>query len=148
MKTINDEQGNCIIIERVLRKEHLINMYIRLSTEKHRRKVGLINKKTYTMHVERSREIHLLNKMNAYGFNYHILNEAQTFDYVAIHEKETGKIYMPERKYMVKEGQFLFFKQQGFEKQIFLTLEWLKHYEVKIDSTLYKELKEENNMLY
>jgi hypothetical protein len=35
-----------------------------------------------------------------------------------------------EREWMLRDGQFLFFKQQGFERQIFLTKEWLEHYEI------------------
>jgi hypothetical protein len=39
-----------------------------------------------------------------------------------------------ERKFMLSEGQFLFFKQQGFEKQIFLTKEWIAHYQILTES--------------
>lgn len=31
---------------------------------------------------------------------------------------------------MLEEGQFLFFKEQGFEKQIFLKREWIERYEI------------------
>jgi hypothetical protein len=63
-----------------------------------------------------------------------VLNVAQRFDFVVLHELDTGKVYKMERNFMLNEGQFLFFKQQGFEKQIFLTREWIAHYEVTTEA--------------
>jgi hypothetical protein len=52
------------------------------------------------------------------------------FDDVVIHEEETSKIYLVNKQFLLNEAMFLHFKQQGFERQIFATLEWLNHYEV------------------
>ena len=124
-----DESDNVLIIEENRSKN--LNLYIRLEQERHRRHIGMIDVKARIFHVERNSSQHLLKKANAYGFNHYILSKGQTFDKVALHEVDTGKIYLIDKIYLLKEGQFLFFKQQGFERQLFLTREWLDYYEVK-----------------
>lgn len=126
-----DEKENVLIIEENRSKN--LNLYIKLENERHRRHIGLINIKSRIMHVERNSTQHILKKANAYGFNHYILSKGQKFDKVALHEIDTGKIYLIDKNYLLKEGQFLFFKQQGFEKQLFLTKEWLDYYEVSCE---------------
>lgn len=131
-----DGSGNLLIIEKTNPQNgvQLIDLYIRLAKESHRRHIGRINPSTRRLHVERSEDMHILKKANAYGFNHHVLKEAQTFDEVILHENGGRRIYRMERKYMLNDGDFLFFKHQGFERQIFLSKEWIEHYEVHADS--------------
>lgn len=127
MKLVKDKQDNVLILENCLEG---CNLFIRLAKERHRRLIGRINKTTRRMHIERDPYKHLLNKANSYGFNHHVLEHGQTFDHVVIHELQTKKIFKIPRLDMLEEGQFLFFKEQGFEKQIFLKREWIERYEI------------------
>lgn len=134
MKLMQDENGNVLLVEQTRVRQQggsvlLLDLFIRVANEKHRRHIGRINTETRRFHVERNEDMHLLKKANAYGFNHYILKSATTFDNVVLHETCSRCVYVMERKHMLNEGQFLFFKQQGYEKQIFLTREWIAHYE-------------------
>ena len=133
MQRIVDSNENVLLIEKVLRYNG-IDIFIRLREEQHRRMIGRVNFDTRTLHVERDSTKHLLKKANAYGFNYYILKNAQRFDKVVLHETDTGDAFRMEVKFMLSEGEFLFFKEQGFEKQIFLTREWIGHYKAPTPS--------------
>jgi len=127
MKLIKDNAGNVMLLENC---RDGFNLFIRLSTERHRRLVGRVNSKNRRIHIDRDPAKHLLNKANAYGFNHHILSNAKTFDSIIMHEAGTGKLYQMDRNEMLSAGDFLFFKQQGFEKQIFLKREWIAQYQI------------------
>jgi len=122
-----DEVGNKIIVE--LYKEHSA-IYIKLASESVKRLIGNVLFKERTLFIERNSAKHLMRKGNAYGFNHYILANAKQFDFVIMYEEDTKQYYRIEREYMLKEGKFMFFKQQGFEKQIFLTKEWIEFYHV------------------
>ena len=126
-----DKFGNRLIVERSkFHSQMYIDLYLKLPAEKYRRGIGRINVNSRQLHLHRSVQKHLLNKANAYGFNHYILSEGTLFDDVVIHEEETSRIYLVNKQFLLNEGMFLHFKQQGFERQIFATLEWLNHYEV------------------
>jgi hypothetical protein len=129
MTRLVDSSGNVLLIENVMRYDG-VDIFIRLANESHRRLIGRVNFKTRILHVERDSAKHVLLKANAYGFNYYILNNAKKFDTVALHETDTGAVFKMGVRFMLNEGDFLFFKEQGFEKQIFLTREWIDHYKV------------------
>lgn len=134
-----DKLGNRLIIERAkFHSQQYIDLYLKLPAEKYRRSIGRISVTNAQLHLHRSRNKHLLNKANAYGINHYILAEGTTFDDVVIHEEETSKIFMVNKKFILSSGMFLHFKEQGFERQIFITREWLEHYEVT------NEIKKEN----
>ncbi len=138
-----DGQGNSLLIEskRVQGTQH-IDLYIKLASEKYRRHVGRVVENVRRFHVERSENIHLLKKANAYGFNYHVLKVATKFDTVVIHEKESKAIYLIPREDLMEKGKFMFFKQQGFELQTFIDRETLNVYKV-LDLDLICKLQHE-----
>lgn len=107
-----------------------LDLYVLLPKEKHRREVGRISISDRQFHIKRHSQKHILRANNAYGMNYQILSEGVLFDTVVIHEEDTGKIFKMDKMFILKDGQFLQFKQQGFERQIFVTKEWLSYYEV------------------
>lgn len=80
------------------------------------------------MFVRRTRSKHLFKKLNAYGFCYRIINEATKFDHVKISD-DYGTYLIP-RQVMLDEGEFLHFKKQGFELQIFVNLFTLNRYKL------------------
>ena len=117
-----DTQGNQIIAtDRV----NVINIDLKLKSEKKRRHVGDITKSTRTFFIMRKRQYHLHLLSNSYGFNYTILEQAQHFDYVSIQD-EFKRWKVRREDLLKKENQtILHFKQQGFEVQIFISLDKL-----------------------
>lgn len=120
---INDDHGN------ILTTEHLktrVRIYLKLRDHKRKRDLGYIDKKTRTLHVRRNRERHLHYKANAYGFNYLLLAKATLFDTVVITD-DLGRYKIP-RQAVIEGGRFLFFLDQGFERQIFYPVDQLQPY--------------------
>jgi hypothetical protein len=101
-----------------------IRLFIRAKKEE--RKLGLVDKNKRILIITRQRNKHLLTCNNSYGFNYLLLNEAQTFDTVLIRD-DIAAFKVP-REVILKDGEFLFFKNKGFEKQIFIQLSKLERY--------------------
>jgi hypothetical protein len=134
-----DKFGNKLIVERSkVHSQIYIDLYLKLPAENYRRSIARINTNALQMHLHRSKDKHLLNKANAYGINHYILSEGTTFEDVVIHEEETSKIFMVNKKFLLSSALFLHFKSQGFERQIFINRDWLLHYEVT------NEIKKQN----
>ena len=143
MGLIQDNHGNVIIVENNKKR---ISVYLRLASERHRRLVGHIDPKNLTLHIERDLSKHLLNKANAFGINYTLLEKSKTFNYVCLHETDTDRIYLFDKHWAIDNGQFLFFKEQGFEKQIFLNRDILQKWRKEEDvvsqlKSIYQKLK-------
>lgn len=119
---ISDEYGNKII------RNYLV-MFIQLKAERRRRRVGTIDIKGRVLIVHRNKKKHLHRKSNSYGFNFEILSKAKSFDKIML--TDDNGTYLMDRMEMVKNGKFLFFKQQGFEKQIFIPIKYI--YEHKLN---------------
>jgi len=118
---IDDVAGNKLIINgnRIL---------IKFVRERSAKLIGVINLENRFMFVRRTRSKHLFKKLNAYGFCYHVISEAKKFDFIKLSD-EFGTYLIP-RKVMLEEGEFLHFKKQGFELQIFVNLFTLKRYKL------------------
>jgi hypothetical protein len=102
---------------------------LQLESENSRvRKIGVITKSTKTLVVERRRADHLFVKGNAYGFNEYILKNAKLFNTIRLSDEyHDWKIPV---EFILKEGKHLNFKQQGFELQLFVSLEQLAPFRV------------------
>lgn len=133
MGLIQDNFGNVIIVENNKRR---ISIYLRLASERHRRLIGHIDPKTLTLHVERELDKHLLKKANAFGINNTLLQKSTTFNYVCLHETDTNRVYVFEKQWAIDNGTYLFFKQEGFEKQIFLNRDLLQQFRKTEDERL------------
>jgi hypothetical protein len=93
------------------------------------RLIGTVTKSTKTIRMKRKRSIHLFKKYNAYGFNDYILREAKQFDKIRLSDEYADwKIPV---KYILENGKYLNFKQQGFELQRFVTLDELEQFRIK-----------------
>ena len=134
MDLLQDNWGNVLLLEK---SKNRTSIYLRLETERHRRLVGHICHKYLVLHVERDHEKHLLKKANAYGLNLTLLAKAKTFNYVCIHEDNSNEIYLFDKQWAIDNGQFLFFKEQGFEKQIFLNRDLLQQWRKEGDDKLF-----------
>lgn len=139
-----DEAKNVLLVEN---SKLGINLYIRLEAEKHRRHIGTIDKENQIMFVERESLKHTMKVNNGYGFNHYILSNTKKFKDIAVIEypdaTEQTNIYLIPVEVILSNGDFLFFKKQGFEKQIFITKELLKQYKVddKKKVSLFKQYK-------
>jgi len=118
---IDDLAGNKLIINgnRIL---------IKFVRERSAKLIGVINLENRFMFVRRTRSKHLFKKLNAYGFCYRVISEAKKFDFIKLSD-EFGTYIIP-RKVMLEEGEFLHFKKQGFELQIFVNLFTLNRYKL------------------
>lgn len=93
-----------------------------------KRKIGTITKSTKTLIIRRRRADHLFRNGNAYGFNQYILKEAKLFDTISLGDEfDNWKIPV---KFILENGKHLNFKQQGFELQLFVSLEDLEQFKV------------------
>ena len=124
--TQSDNQGNKFIFDMF---PDSIQIKLKLANEQRTRHIGHINCKRQFV-VKRRQSAHLHIKSQSYGFNHYLLENAKRFDTILLTD-ETGS-YLINRLEILKEGKFLFFKQQGFELQIFYPIE--KIYKNKIEN--------------
>lgn len=105
-----------------------IKLELKLKSETRIRKLGYIDKARRYFFVERSREDHLFRKNESYGFNYGILEQAQTFDYVCLFERDnTGAWKIPLSFIMDKKNHnVLYFQGKGFERQVFIEIKTME----------------------
>lgn len=124
--TIKDEEGNKIIADE---QGANITITLQLKDESRSRKVGVVNKPSRVLLIKRNRSKHLHHKSNSYGFNYTVVSTGKQFDNIRL-EDEYDVFVFP-KQILLNSGRFLFFKQVGFERQIFFRLEDLAPYKVK-----------------
>ena len=125
IKTFFDSQENKIIsTESAL----IITVELKLVSEKRRRLVGVLTKSTGVFNVVRNREKHLHRQSNSYGFNFRIFEMSNHIKTVVLSD-ELMRYKIPIR-YILENTNFLFFKQQGFELQTFISLEQLNQFRV------------------
>ncbi len=108
--------------------DKLIHLTLKLKGDKPR-KIGVVTKSTKTIVIKRKKSIHLFRKMNAYGFNRYVLENAFTFDTIRLSDDTGGQWKIPVN-YILENGRFLQFKSEGFEKQQFVSLEELDKFKV------------------
>jgi hypothetical protein len=117
---IVDENGN--YLKRVNDK-----IYLKLSSEERARKIGSISDECIFVTYRDSKK-HLHNKTNSYGFNYEFLKASTKIEKIRL-ETNHGTYLFPLQ--LVKdEGNFGFYKQQGFEVQVFLSMEIIQNYKI------------------
>lgn len=125
MKTQPDERGNYFSVE----SDQLMlvrSIFLNLSSENKSRQIGVLYVKDRCLQITRNRSKHLFKKTNSYGFNEHIIRTAILFDRVLLTD-EFGVFDIP-RSVILESGTYLDFKENGFEKQIFLALEIIQQY--------------------
>jgi hypothetical protein len=121
-----DKDGNFF---KAYQSSHSIVIKLCLHNERREREIGVVNIKERTLSIRRLRSKHLLKKSNSYGFNEHVLSTATTFDNVILSDEyETWSI---PREFVINNGKYLFFKGQGFERQVFLAIEKIELYKTK-----------------
>jgi hypothetical protein len=109
----------------------LIEIKLKLKKEKFSRLLGYVKLDEQTFYCKREKKKHLLIKADAYGFNYNLLNEAKRFDKVLLCIDKIDKYLIP-NDYILSNGSFLWFKNEGFERQIFLKRAEIERFNVKL----------------
>lgn len=124
---IIDDEGHNRIIAKA--NDKVITLHLKLKSERRRRLIGAITISTKTLRITRDRNKHLFIKYLAYGFNDYIMSNAKRFDTVWL--KDQNSDWKFPVSFLLEHGKYLYFKQQGFETQRFLSLEELEPYKVK-----------------
>ena len=125
-KQISDSAGNKIIASN---NGDRIKVLLKLNSELRSRLLGYVNIKSKSIKIIRKKEVHLLYKNNSYGFNHTLLADAKTFDKILL--KDELNAWKIPTQFILDNGKFLFFKEQGFERQIFVSLEQLNQFKTK-----------------
>lgn len=107
-------------------KNGLITVKIKLHKESFARSLGTIVCAERTLHTKREKDKHLHIKSNSYGFNHALISGAKRFDKVML--IEGANRYLIPNEVILKQGTFLHFQSEGFEKQIFLNLDTISEY--------------------
>lgn len=123
---LRDNEGNVLLC---IHSKTRVRLYLTLSGKRWKRDIGYIDRKSKTLHVLRDRNKHLHWKTNSYGFNHTVLNKTQLFDKVLLKDQE-ATFRIPKDEILAK-GRYLYFSEQGFERQVFLPLSALEPYKVK-----------------
>ena len=79
-----------------------------------------------SLYLYRDEVRHLHRKSNSYGFNLKLL-QLPRIKKIILNEGNINKYVIP-KEIILREGKILFFKQQGFEKQIFLSKNLIEKY--------------------
>lgn len=124
--TTPDTEGNYF---EILNNDETITIILKLKKENKKREIGIISIKERTLYINRSREKHLFRKNNSYGFNDYIIKEGRTFDHVRLND-EFITAFIP-KKVIIEKGNYLHFKEIGFERQLFLSLDEISKYTTK-----------------
>lgn len=109
----------------------IIEIKLKLKKEKFARLLGYVKTSEKTLYCNRDSKKHLLVKADSYGFNYNLLNEAKRFDKVLLCIDKIDKYLIP-KEFILSNGSFLWFKTEGFERQIFLKRAEIERFKVKI----------------
>jgi hypothetical protein len=122
---IDDAGGDKLLIKS---NDKTIVVYLILQAESRQRKIGVVTKSTKTIYIRRVRVEHLFRQINGYGFCDYILRNQTSFDTVDLFDGiEHWKIPL---KFIIDSGKILNFAQQGFERQIFVTLEQIEKFKI------------------
>jgi hypothetical protein len=113
---------------KVSQKNGLLKINLKLQSEKTQRLIGTVKIEDKTLILKRKKAKHLFRKNNSYGFNEYLIQNGQTFDKIMLADDDA--VYLFPKSLVVEKGNYLYFKQEGFEKQIFLPLDELKEYQI------------------
>jgi hypothetical protein len=110
-------------------KDGYLYITLHLKGKKAARNIGRVRLADRVLEVSRKRSKHLMLKANAYGFNEYVLREAKKFDRIELTD-EYGT-YLFSRQLVIDMGRYLHFKEEGFEKQLFLSLNIITNHKVQ-----------------
>jgi hypothetical protein len=128
----SDKKGNMIIVteEPVYGNR---KVYIHLAGEDKPRLIGEIDRRNKILFVRRDKSKHYHYKMNAYGFNWVVINETKNFNQVLLLLKDGSmkQYFMIPVDFIKSNGMVKNFSSSGFELQVFLRAEYLDRFSTK-----------------
>jgi hypothetical protein len=114
-----DEQGNEIYIQQDI-------IYLKFKNEGRARRIAHIRKEHNELFMMRVYDKHRHRKSNSYGFNYAVLKNARVVKYVSL--RDDFNLYRIPIGFILEQGKHLFFKQKGFELQLFVSIDLLHEF--------------------
>lgn len=126
MAAITSREGHRFEAEE---RDGFLYITLHLKGKKAARNIGRVRLADRVLEVSRKRDKHLMLKANAYGFNEYVLREAKKFDKIELTD-EYGT-YLFSRQLVLDMGRYLHFKEEGFEKQLFLSLNIISHHKIE-----------------
>lgn len=123
IRTVGDDVGNLLLCKNNGKR---ITVSLKLVAEKRYRRLGVINPKARSIDIKRDSHLHLMHKINGYGFNFKLLDEAKLFDTIRL--KDENSEWVIPKQFILQNGKYLNFAQQGFELQIFITLQQVEQF--------------------
>jgi len=122
-----DKDGNYFIV--VAAPKKTLTLYLHLASENKKRELGVVLEPQKIFRINRNPDKHLFRKNNSYGFNEYVIRTAKKFD--KIHLIETGgDEYLFPKDLVLEKGDYLHFKTEGFERQLFVKLSDLLEYKI------------------
>lgn len=110
-------------------KDGFLYITLHLNGSRKGRNIGRVRLADRVLEITRNREKHLLKKARAYGFNEYVIRTAKTFDKIELQD-DYGTYVFP-RQLILDNGSYLYFKEEGFEKQLFLPLFLIQSFKVE-----------------
>ncbi len=104
-------------------------IYLDLKLSQGRRRLGKIDEKKESLITKRVYDRHLFRMANSFGFNSELLRTAEIIKYVIVKTDKEETFAIPIET-LFKLGSYLHFKKQGFERQIFITIDDLKNFKI------------------
>lgn len=126
MAAITSKEGHRFEVDE---KDGFLYITLHLNGSRKGRNIGRVRLADRTLEITRNRDKHLMKKGKAYGFNEYVMRTAKTFD--AIELQDDYGTYVFPRQLILDRGSYLYFKEEGFEKQLFLPLFLIQSFKVQ-----------------
>lgn len=117
IRSVEDEIGNLLLCKD---NGSRITVSLKLKSERRYRKLGIINREQKSISIKRNSGKHLMRKFSGYGFNHKLLVDSKTFDTIRLSDENSS--WTIPKQFILDNGKYLNFKSQGFELQIFISL--------------------------
>ncbi len=126
-----DPKGNVLLYEETTVRD-VLTRKILLKLKGRIRNIAEIKKHDgeYRLFIKRNRKKHLFKKNRSYGFNDILLKKCLEKDITLVEIVDEKDRWLFPISLILENGDYLFFNQQGFERQIFLKLSVMDEYTI------------------
>lgn len=125
--TLSDKDGNYFYVKN---GKGSITIYLHLATENKKRELGVVNTNTGVFCIRRNPEKHIFLQNFSYGFNEYVIKTAQRFTHIHLIE-DGGRQWLFPKDYVTEKGSYLHFKNEGYERQLFVKISDLTPFLIK-----------------
>jgi hypothetical protein len=106
----------------------LFEVILYIHAEKKNKTIGRLDAKDRIIYLKREKAKHLHFISQSYGFNHMLLTEGLVFDTIQL--TDDNGTYKFDKSVISENGTFIFFKQQGFERQLFVPIITIQKYSI------------------